>query len=379
MFNRRPRAGPLPDDPSMNVLLTCAGRRCHTIDAFKNAMRNGGRVFACDSSPDAPALQEADEAFVVPRVEEAGYIEALLRICQEHRVGLVIPAFEIELPMLASHRARFSAIGTLPLVSSKTVIDTCYDKLESARFLTGCGLPVPRTFDTLDGTRDALARGDLTFPLVVKPRWGVSSIGTEFPEDEEELELAYRLVKKRLARTFLAEISATDPEHCILIQEKLSGAEYGLDVVNDLDGRHVCTFAKRKLRMWAGQTDRAVTVQNDSLEQLGRRIGEKLGHVGILDCDVFVTKGGCHVIDMNPRFGGGYPFSHIAGANLPAALMAWAESEVADPEWLTIEPDVLISRADLFLVMERDGQRKQPPQTTPPVNSEPLSTISKQA
>ena len=361
----------------MNVMLTCAGRRCHTINAFKSAMRRGGRVFACDSSPDAPALQEADKAFVVPRVEEEGYIEAMLSICAEYQVGLLIPAFEIELPLLAAHRARFAAIGTIPLVSSKTVIDTCYDKLKSARFLTGCGLPATRTFTTLDAARDALTRGALTFPLVVKPRWGVSSIGTEFPEDEEEMELAYRLVKKRLARTFLADISATDPEHCILIQEQLSGTEYGLDVVNDLDGRHVCTFARRKLRMWAGQTDRAVTVQDDSLEQMGRRIGENLGHVGILDCDVFVTKSGCHVIDMNPRFGGGYPFSHIAGANLPAALMAWAESEAADPEWLTIEPDVVISRADTFVVMERDRQKRDPSQTGSPVLLEPLTTMIK--
>ena len=361
----------------MNVMLTCAGRRCHTINAFKSAMRRGGRVFACDSSPDAPALQEADKAFVVPRVEEEGYLEALLDICAEYQVGLLIPAFEIELPLLAAHRARFAAIGTIPLVSSKTVIDTCYDKLESARFLTGCGLPATRTFTTLDAARDALTRGALTFPLVVKPRWGVSSIGTEFPEDEEEMELAYRLVKKRLARTFLADISDTDPEHCILIQERLSGVEYGLDVVNDLDGNHVCTFAKRKLRMWAGKTDRAITVHDDSLEHLGRRIGENLGHAGVLDCDVFVTKGGCHVIDMNPRFGGGYPFSHSAGANLPAALIAWADSEAADPEWLTIEPDVLISRADMFVVMETDRQRKQPSQMTPPVLPELVSTISK--
>jgi hypothetical protein len=80
---------------------------------------------------------------------------------------------------------------------------------------------------------------------------------------------------------------------------------------------------------------------------------------------------------MNPRFGGGYPFSHIAGANLPAALMAWADSEAADPEWLTIEPNVLISRADMFVVMESDRQGKQPTQTTSPALPEPVSTFSK--
>jgi carbamoyl-phosphate synthase large subunit len=240
------------------------------------------------------------------------------------------------------------------MASSRKVIDTCFDKLETAKFLTDCNLAVPRTFDSLDAALDALSRGDLAFPVVVKPRWGVSSIGTEFPEDAEELKLAYRLARKRIARTFLAEISATDPEHSVLIQEQLSGDEYGLDIINDLSGRHVCTFAKLKLRMWAGQTDRALTVHDESLQRLGQVIGQTLCHVGILDCDVLVTKAGYHVIDMNPRFGGGYPFSHIAGANLPAALIAWALGEEPDPDWLTIRPNVAISRADTFVVIDRD-------------------------
>jgi hypothetical protein len=44
--------------------------------------------------------------------------------------------------------------------------------------------------------------------------------------------------------------------------------------------------------MWAGQTDRGITVRDARLEIIGQLIGEKLGHVGILDCDVFVTNHG---------------------------------------------------------------------------------------
>src|SRR5207248_4061835 len=121
---------------------------------------------------------------------------------------------------------------------------------------------------------------------------------------------------------------------------------YGLDIVNDLNGRYVCTFAKRKLRMRAGQTDRAVTVKDERLEKLGQTIGENLGHVGILDCDLFVSEQGCRVIDLNPRIGGGYPFSHIAGANYPAALIAWMNGEQADPKFFQIQPHVTVSRCN---------------------------------
>src|SRR5258708_20712499 len=97
-----------------------------------------------------------------------------------------------------------------------------------------------------------------------------------FPEDDEELELSYKLTKKQIERSFLAEISATDSQRNILIQERLPGEEYGMDVINDLNGNYVCTFIKRKTRMWAGQTDRAVTGRNDPLEILGHFIGKHI-------------------------------------------------------------------------------------------------------
>ena len=28
-------------------------------------------------------------------------------------------------------------------------------------------------------------------------------------------------------------------------------------------------------------------------------------------------------LEMNPRFGGGYPFSHTLGANFPLAIIEW--------------------------------------------------------
>ena len=57
-----------------------------------------------------------------------------------------------------------------------------------------------------------------------------------FPEDEEELDLSYKLTKKQIERSFLAQISATDSQRSILIQERLLGEEYGMDVINDLSG-----------------------------------------------------------------------------------------------------------------------------------------------
>jgi len=60
-----------------------------------------------------------------------------------------------------------------------------------------------------------------------------------------------------------------------------------------------------------------------------------------MDADFFVTENNdIFLLEMNPRFGGGYPFSHEAGANVPAALIAWAIGNKLSPDWLKIKPKV---------------------------------------
>jgi carbamoyl-phosphate synthase large subunit len=349
----------------MNVLLTCGGSRNYIVDAWRNAVAGRGHLFACDVSIDAPALHHADKGFVVPEVTDPSYIDALLAICETHRVRLLVPTLEPELPLLAAHRAEFAAIGTFLLVSTADVIDTCYDKLKAEAFLRSHGVAVPQTYASLDAARAALACGKLTFPVVVKPRWGVGSLGVSFPEDDEELTLSWIVTRRAIARSALDGISATDPAGCVLVQERLSGVEFGFDVVNDLQGRYVTTLVRRKIRMRAGQTDRAETVAHDEIRRIGRLIGEGLAHVGVMDSDAIVTAAGCFVLDMNPRMGGGYPFSHLAGANVPAALVAWAHGEKPEDHWLRADIHVSASRYDSFLLVNDRGvssrQRRQPP------------------
>jgi carbamoyl-phosphate synthase large subunit len=170
--------------------------------------------------------------------------------------------------------------------------------------------------------------------------------------------LIYAVAKNRIRRTFLRDIHATDPDNSILIQKRVCGEEYGLDVVNDLGGQYCCAFVKKKLSMRAGETDRAMTVRNERLEAIAETIARRLGHIGLLDCDVIANEDGCYVLDLNPRFGGGYPFSHVAGANLPAAFLAWARRERPEAAWLSVRPDVLASKHDGLVVMHERATLK---------------------
>ena len=340
----------------MNVLLTCAGRRNYLVTYFRSALAGRGEVIAADASATAPALAEADRAEVVPPLEAPAYIEAIAGLCAKRRVGLWISLSDLELPIMARHRAPFEAIGTKVVVSAPAVVDRCFDKVATDRFVKELGYASPPTFTGMEAARRAIDSGELALPVVVKPRWGTASLGVEICESLGELELAWRLGHARLSRSMLGAASAADPARALLIQAKLGGDEYGLDIVNDLDGRHVTTWVKRKLAMRGGETDKAETIDDTRLRSLGWRLGEALAHVGNLDCDVFVDGGVATVLELNPRFGGGYPFSHAAGADLPSALIAWARGERPDPGWLWAKPGVIGAKCER-LVVTRSASR----------------------
>jgi len=334
----------------MNVLFTCAGRRNYLINYFKEALSGNGQVFAADANPYAPALQEADKAFVVPPVDDSNYVDAILDICKQNAVRLLVPLNDLELPPLVESRDVFLSEGVVPLVSSEEVVQTCLDKWKTSQFLMRIGQNAPLTYLSVDDALQDTERCKLRFPVVVKPRWGTASIGIEYPNDPEELKVLFDLAKKRVFHTILAGVSSVDSDRAIIIQEKMVGEEYHLDVLNDLDGNYVATFIKKKLAMRAGETDIAVTVKSAELELLGRALGDNLKHIGNLDCDVFAAERSPVVLEMNPRFGGGYPFSHEAGANAPAAIIAWLNGDEVEKEWLVSQEDVVSAKCDRIVL-----------------------------
>lgn len=324
----------------MNVLLTSVGRRSYLVRYFRAALRGRGLVVAANCVPDAPGLLAADRSYVVPPAIDPEFIEALLRICREEAIGLLCSLHDWEAPFLAANIKRFESLGVTAVVSSPQVIEICLDKHATGAFCAANCLRFPTSWLCVADAMGAVASGRAEFPLIVKPRRGQGSIEVYTAETADELAVLYRMAARRTARHAANGLLGAADEQPILIQERIGGTEYGLDVVNDLSGRFVVAFVKRKLAMRAGETDVAVTVQSDALEAVGREIGVRLGHVGLLDVDVMVDAQGPCVLEMNPRFGGHYPFSHEAGADVPAALIAWAQGQYPDPRWLQIATGV---------------------------------------
>lgn len=313
----------------MNILFTCAGRRTYLLKYFKENLSEDDKIVATDMQLSAPALQAADVKIQVPAVYDPKYIDITLDICKKQKIDALLCLNDLELPILAENKARFEALGVKIIVSDPEVIDICFDKYKTAQWVESIGLNAPKTYVTLASAKEALAKGEISFPLFMKPRWGSGSIGLETIDDMEELDIYYHLLMKKIKKTILATASVGD--EYIMIQEKLTGKEFGLDVMNDLQGNNVAVSVKQKLAMRAGETDKAITVDLPEVREMGATIGRNLKHVGNLDVDIMQRANGDYcVLELNPRFGGGYPFSYEAGVNMPWAIIKWLRGENVD-------------------------------------------------
>lgn len=319
----------------MNILLTSAGRRTYMIQYFKEALDGHGKVHA-SNSVYTYTLGCADKYVLTPQIYDSDYIDFLIQYCKSNKISVVISLFDIDLPILAQNKERFEREGISVVVSETQVTKICNDKWLTYEFLTGIGLNQTPSFLNLEETDSAIIEGKVSYPLIIKPRWGMGSIGIYKANNPEELKVLYKKLYTEIFNTYLKFESNEDVNNSIIIQEMIKGQEYGLEILNDLKGNFVTCIAKKKIAMRAGETDVAEIVDNAPFLDIAKRISSSLKHIANLDVDCFVTEDGqIYVLEMNCRFGGQYPFSHNAGVDFPRQIIAWLKGERTNSDYIT--------------------------------------------
>lgn len=314
----------------MNILLTSVGRRSYMIDYFKLSMRGIGKVYASNSILTNTLLR-ADGYVLTPKIYDINYIGFLIDFCKSMDVNAIISLFDIDLPILAKNRLLFEENGIKLVVSDYHVVQICNDKWKTYQFLRRVGINQPQTYISLCDARKSIKDGVLTFPIFIKPRWGMGSIGIYRIESDEELFVLYKKLRREIFETYLKYESSNNEDSCILIQQGISGQEYGLEILNDLELNYIKTFAKKKIAMRAGETDVAVTVSPVQFEDVGRVLSKNLKHMALLDVDCIIDESNnLYVLEMNCRFGGQYPFTHNSGVNVPLQIIKWLSGKSVD-------------------------------------------------
>lgn len=288
----------------MRILILSCGTRNKVVQYFKDAVGAQGKVIATDCSQYAPALYDADSYYIVPRMTEPGYIDEIITICKNERIDGVLSLIDPELSLLAQYKKSFEAIGTTVIGSSYELCEMALDKWAMYNWLTEHGYRCAKTYVQFSVFQQALANGEVKFPVFVKPRFGSASLHISKAEDMETAAFLFQ----------------HQPD--MIIQEFLNGQEIGADVYTDmLSGRVVAAFTKNKLVMRAGETDKAISFKDETLFALISRFVEESGYRAQIDMDIFKIGDAYYISEVNPRFGGGYPHAYECGVKTPQMIV----------------------------------------------------------
>ena len=285
-----------------NIIITSAGQRVALVRDFKETLVRfyaEAKVFTTDMNPElAPAAYVSDGCFEVLRVTDENYISQLLDICKKNEIGMIVPTIDTELLVLAENKKLFNDNDIIVCVSDLDFIIVCRDKRNTGDFLEKHNIRVPKAVDKYNPT----------FPLFAKPYDGSLSTNLHYIKNAEELTQDILDDPKLLFMEYI---------------DKETYKEYTIDMYYGTDNCVKCIVPRERIKIRAGEINKGRTVKCPLMDYIKERLDKIEGCIGCICIQVFFNPLTEDVvgIEINPRFGGGYPQSYAAGGNYPEMLI----------------------------------------------------------
>ena len=291
----------------MNVMITSAGKRVSLVKEFQSEARKRNKnnlIYTCDLKPElSPACYLSDKSFIVPPASSPDYVENLLKICEKNSINIIVPTIDPELLVLSENKRLFEQIGVEVVISDPEFIVQCRDKKLTHKYFDSIGVNRATDVDI----------NNPSFPFFVKPSDGSCSVGAfkvSNPEGLKEIDF------ENTKNMFLEYL---DPkEH----------TEYTIDLYFNRDSELSCCVPRKRIEVRAGEVNKGMTLKNFLIPYVMEKFKKVPGVYGCINFQVFVNHSTDNIygVEINPRFGGGYPLSYLAGANYPG----WIIDEYAD-------------------------------------------------
>lgn len=320
----------------MNILILSAGTRCQLIHYFMQRENGFDKVVTTDCSRYAPAVYMSDVHYIVPRMKEDNYLPVLLKICEKEEIHAVLPLQEDELELIAENRILFEKKGILAVVSDIDTVRTCRDKYLLYKKLIRHEI---HSIETYDYETELECIQELKLPVFAKERTGC---GSENILKIDSWPLLFYYAKNIQGK--------------LVVQPYLRADEYGVDVYVDvISGEIISIFAKEKIRMRAGETEKSKSIKDDKLFTLVQNVVRIMNFKGPVDMDIFKYEGNYYILEINPRFGGGYPHAYECGVN----FIKYLSQNVRREKNSSVigqykENEVLLKYTDVLMKNEKD-------------------------
>ena len=284
-----------------NILLLSAGRRVSLARAMAIvAKENNAQLITADMHPEqSAACQDSSNFVVLPNVMSPDYPKALEEVCLRHKIKMVVPTIDTELAVLTNLREKMHEIGTEIIVSSPDFVSVCNDKRITANRFAALGLKSPEVFAS-DAPR---------YPAIAKPYDGSLSRDVHILRNKDDFVDRIRAIPNLMLAQYL------DPAEY---------EEFTCDAYYDNGEKLRCVVPRLRLEVRGGEVSKARTVHNNIVELFQTKLSHLPGARGCLTFQFFRHRntGDLYLIEINARFGGGFPLSLAAGADYPAWLYA---------------------------------------------------------
>ena len=285
-----------------NILITSAGQRVSLIKACQSEIKKinpEGKIFTVDCNPVlAPACHISDGYAKVKKVTEEGYFEELMSICELWNIGIVIPTIDTELIVMSKVKGSFAKKSIELIVSNPDFVSLCRDKRLLNNFFIDHNIEIPAQY----------SKDDLRYPLFIKPYDGSLSAGTYLVKSSEFLTPEHIENSKAMFMEYI------DP---------MEYSEYTVDTYYNRKGYLKSAVPRKRIFVRSGEINKGVTRNNCIVPFIKEKLYYIKGAVGCLTMQFFLKNDNSKIlgIEINPRFGGGYPLSYLAGANFPGMLI----------------------------------------------------------
>jgi len=285
-----------------NILITSAGKRVTLIRIFQQSVRKkypSAKVFSTDMYPNlAPACIISDNYFKVPKITESNYIDFLMEICIKNKIRVIIPTIDTELLILAENKTLFQNNGVEPIVSNPHFITICRDKRDTCDYFQNLNIPTPKLID----------KHNPKYPLFAKPYDGSSSKEIYIIKNKNELTTEILNNPKLIFMEYI---------------NKEEYKEFTVDMYYGRDNKVKSIVPRERIEVRAGEINKGYTRKNYLVDFLKKRMNYLPGVVGCICIQLFYRELDNDVmgIEINPRFGGGYPLSFYAKADFPSSII----------------------------------------------------------
>lgn len=322
-----------------NILITSAGRRVGLVRSFQTELKKKfptSKVYTAEANPQwSSACRISDGYFTIPRVDNENYINSILELCVKKQIKIIVPSIDTELLVLSDSKELFLSNNIQLVVSDFDFVSKCRDKRQTNILFKDLKIEIPSAID----------KKNPSFPLFIKPYDGSLSKDIYVINSKEELTDSLLNNPKLM---FMEYINPKDFH------------EYTIDAYYDKNSDLKCLVPRRRIEVRGGEISKGKTEKLNFYNILKDKLGFIKGAKGCLTIQFFIGKVAEEIIgiEINPRFGGGFPLSYASGANYPEYIILeymMNEPITFNDNW--IENRVML-RFDSEVILDQDDFTK---------------------